>query len=113
MTTIIYTNNFDWLFSIYSNYCGTIFISLITIISLPIIFLSGGVKILVWDGTKWVGAGVAFGAGEYIALLRRGLDQITGNNGGNSSGGNTSTSGTSGGGNTSTGGTSGGGSSSK
>ena len=91
-----------------------IFLSFISIISLPFIYLSGGFKKLIWDGTKWVSAGAAFGVGEYGAQW--GLDQLTGNKGGNNSGtggGNTSSGGSSSsGGNTSSGGSSGGGDSS-
>ena len=39
---------------------------------------------MIWDVTKWVSAGVAFGAGEYGAQW--GLYRLTGNTGSNSSG---------------------------
>jgi len=66
--TMIYTHNFDWLFSFVSDYneiIYTIFITLsvISIISLPMIFASNRFGKAVWDGTKWVGAGASFGAG--------------------------------------------------
>ena len=123
MTTMIYIKNMDMLFSFVTDYNDIIyniliFLSFISIISLPFIYLSGGFKKLIWDGTKWVSAGAAFGVGEYGAQW--GLDQLTGNNGGNNGGntsgtggGNTSSGGSSSsGGNTSSGGSSGGGDSS-
>ena len=80
-------------------------------LTLPIIFLSGtsrNIKKLIWDGTKWVSAGAAFGVGEYGSQF--GIDKIRGlDSSGNNSGGNSSNNS---GGGSSSGNNSGGGSSS-
>jgi hypothetical protein len=41
-----------------------IFLSVIVIISLPIIYLSGGIRKGLQEGGKWFAGGLAFGAGE-------------------------------------------------
>ena len=106
MQNILYTYNLTAVLSLLS-FCldniSTILItfSVIITVALPTVFLSGGARKAFYDGVKWVGAGAAFGAGEYG--VNRVLDSLTGSssNSGNSSGGGSNSGNSSGGGSSS------------